>query len=342
MQGRFLLLVTTCSTGSADLLTHLPKEVVEPAGLMCEHYGWAHGHTWIDGDGDQAKRDLDQAEVDYQNFKKAASGILNSSVVDSYQAMCDMYAWYTANTRGGRSDDAATDMKIYNAHLSTFKTSVKDIMSEELVDRFIHMGNEACWYTANRLKGYASSGDKDVYHDEMSRCEGGVQLVSIDFDTARAVVGDRQPDLVHESVLKNDGNIPQSDTFMFSEQVGHTTNWGVTVGFTVSVGASVEVGFTTPVEGKATFSFQRSFSTSASFSTADTKSTTKTYTFPLTVPPHSVYRATATIQTAKVTMPYKMKLLVGGSPWSITGEWNGVAYSESQYKVEPVRAAVIV
>ena len=284
-----------------------------------------------------SKGDANADEVrfyDYADqFKQKANGILTGEVCANIQWMFWHAAWYAANFRAGIMDDATRDNKQWKAYYNAVVAAKE--MSDTLAENIRGMSLFASWYCANFRKGYKddAEGDEAKVKSYYRKISGEVKLVSMNFimDTAK-ILGEK-PLAMPEQTLINRGDIPQTMEFSFAVTEGSTKSLSTTVGFQYGITQGLEIGF----EGFGKASLQVSFQLSASKTMRESmqKGVTKTYTFPLTVPPKSTYTAKAIVQEAEMNVEYNMVLDIGGYQKTMTGTWNGVAVSRASYEVKP-------
>ncbi len=123
-------------------------------------------------------------------------------------------------------------------------------------------------------------------------------------------------------------------SFSFSINQGETKSLSFTAGFKYGVTSAFEVCF----EGVGSASVSTNFEISTSSTTAGSinKGITKTYNFPVAVPPHSTYRTKAMVQEATIEVPYELVFDFGGKRKSLCGKGTGVAISSATYTIDKV------
>merc|ERR1719350_1750124 len=124
-------------------------------------------------------------------------------------------------------------------------------------------------------------------------------------------------------------------TFTMTE--GRTRSYSHTVGFGVTISSTVSAGFNFEVvEGGASITVGFEASYSHTWENGESEQNSRSYTFPVSVPAYSVYRAQAVVHEATMNVPYTMKLSIGGHEWEVQGTWEGAAYSSSTLDIIPL------
>lgn len=296
------------------------------------NYAWAATNERMGPQSDVAQNKLD-AEEHMENMGKRSQGLLSGSDVDHFKWLAFNAGWHAANDRYGYKTDAAKDRKNMDEHRDAlFESSV---LGSSLVENLYQLCFNAAWYTANERYGYTDDAKTNrAYFDSYAEKIGGeVVLTKVDFDIDEAKTMGTKPLVVASQTLANAGDVDQSMSFTYSASEGSTKGWSHTVGFSVGVSTTVGADFVF-ASAETTFSFETSYS--GSWTGEASEGTEKTYTYPLVVPPHTTYKAKATVHEVNMEVPYTMTLSIGGNSYTIDGMWTGVAVSTATYTVEPV------
>ena len=318
---------------SADKLNFLPVDVAEEIKKCAEAAAQSTANERFGSQGE-----ADAQKVHWQEhaaaFTKQADGLLSKQMCGDIQYMFWFQAWRTANERKGYKSDAKNDIEKVDGYVKSIKS--RGEIADYLADNIRNMGWNIAWYWANTLYGYNDDAkrDKAKLEADYSKIHGDVKLLDMKFYTDQAKVLQEKPKVVAEQTLPNETDIQQSMSFQFTTTRGTTTSVSTTIGFKYSVTESMEVGF----EGFGKFSVGISFelSSSTTFATSMSKSISKSYTFPLAVPPHTTYSAKGTVHETTMDVPYELVFDFGGAKRTISGMWKGVAVSTATYKVVKV------
>ena len=279
-----------------------------------------------------------EAKAKWQNsaqaMKKAGEKVISPETCEDLKNMFWRSAWHTSNTRKGYDSDAKKDIGIVEECYD--KICKRNEFSGSLASNLKDLGLTAGWYWAHNLKGDDEAGaDKAKFEAVYEKIAGEVKLVDIKFLTDKAKLLGQKPIVASHQTFVNDGDLEQSNELKFSFSEGTTSSWSNTFGFKFGVTAEFSAGF--PLVAKAKYALSLDISDSQSFSGGSSQSKSKDYTYPLKVPPHSTYEATATINEAQMDVPYEMIYDFGGKRISLFGTWKGVATSEVNYVVKPVK-----
>lgn len=267
-------------------------------------------------------------------FKKKMNQFLSADICNDFKMMFWYQAWRTANERKGYKSDAARDIKdvqtIYDRILSRRE------LTTSLAEAVHSMGWNVAWYCANTKRGFKDDAirDKANYEADYSKIAGEVNLVAMNFNTDKAKVIAEKPKIIAEETLVNKGTITQQMEFSFSVTEGKTESTTHQIGFQYGVKVGFEATFS--VFAKATVEASFQFSHSHTWAESTTNGTTKSYRFPLSVPPRSTYTAKAMVHEADMEIPYELVFDFSGIKKSVTGIWKGVAVSTATCEINPV------
>ena len=319
------------ASGSVDKLNFLPTDVSEEIKKCAEAAAQSTANERFGSKGEADARKVHWNEHAAAITKKA-DGLLSKDICGDIQYMFWFQAWRTANERKGYRGDAKSDIKKVDEYVKTIKS--RGEISDHLADNIRNMGWNIAWYWANTYYGYKDDAkrDKAKLEADYNKIHGEVKLLDVKFYTDKAKVLQEKPKVVAEQTLPNKTGSEQSMTFQFTTNKGSTTSVSTTIGFKYSVTESMEVGF----EGVGKFSVGISFelSSSTTFATSMSKSVSKSYSFPLVVPPHKTYTAKGMVHETTMDVPYELVFDFGGAKRTISGMWKGVAVSTATY--EPV------
>ena len=268
------------------------------------------------------------------SFVRKSDGLLSKEICSDIKMMFWFEAWRTANERKGYDGDAADDKKKVASYFKSIKDRAE--MTDQLATDIRNMGWNSAWYWANTLYGYDDDAkrDKAKLEADYNKIHGDINLVDMKFFTDKAKTLTAKPKVIAEQTLPNYTDLQQGMTFQFSTSRGTTTSVSTTVGFKFTISSSIEVGF--EGFGKASLGFSAELSSSTTLADSLSKGETKTYTFPLVVPPHTTYTAKGMVNEANMDVPYELVFDFGGTRKSIYGTWKGVAVSTATYVVKKV------
>ena len=186
---------------------------------------------------------------------------------------------------------------------------------------------------ANTKVGYRDDAvrDKANYEANYSKIHGDINLVGMNFNTDKAKTLTKKPKVVAQQSMVNNGSIQQSMEFDFTVTQGTTKSSSHQIGFKYGVKIGFEASFFKLVGEKYEASFE--FSHNHTFSEAMNKGISKTYRFPLQVPPHTTYTAKGMVHEAEMEVPYELVFDFGGKKKSLYGIWKGVAVSTATYEI---------
>ena len=318
------------ASGSGNKLNILPIDVAEEIKKCAEAaaQSTANERFGSKGEADAQKVYWNEHAAE---FTKKADGLLSKNICGNIQYMFWFQAWRTANERKGYRSDAKNDIKKVDEYQKTIKSQGE--ISDDLADNIRNMGWNIAWYWANTLYGYKDDAkrDKAKLEADYRKIHGEVKLVDVKFDIDKAKVLQEKPKMFAANTLPNHTDLNQSMSYQFKTTQGSTTSVSTTIGFEFSVTESMEVGF----EGIGKFSVGITFklSSSTTFARSMSEQVSKSYSFPLVVPPHTTYIAEAMVHEATMDVPYELVFDFGGTKRTIPGVWKGVAVSSATYKV---------
>ncbi len=267
-----------------------------------------------------------------QSFKKKSDQLLSANVCDNIKEMFWKAACHVANTKAKCKRDAERDMsEMEEACQRIIKAG--DV-STQLAKNLRQMGYQAAWYLTNKVSGYTdeAKAPEARYKSDFNKITGDVNLVAMNFFIDKAKSQQAKPKVIAKQNLINNGDIQQQMSFSFTITEGETKSLSFTAGFAFGVKRDIEVGFAG--FGKANVSANFEISGSSTSSGCINKGITKTYNFPVAVPPRSTYKAKAMVQEAMMDVPYELVFDFGGKRKSLCGKWRGVAVSSATYTID--------
>lgn len=144
------------------------------------------------------------------------------------------------------------------------------------------------------------------------------------------------PAFMESVTLNNNTALQQQMTVGFTHKATETSSFSKTTGLslTISTGSSAKVGL--PVVG-VDFSINTSVTTSKSWTYGNTESQedSRTYNFPMVVPPYSSYKADLKVSMTKLSVTYvaTYKGLISKREVILTGKWDGVLAGKIDYDI---------
>ena len=328
----FIYIQSSIIFTSATSINILPVDVAKEMMECALDAGWATANERFGSQGEADARKTQWKDHAYK-MKKLSIGILKDSTCSDIQNMFLYQAWRTANERKGYSNDRDNDIKAIKRYYNNILNSGD--LTSTLAANIKSMGGNIAWYCANTIVGYDDDAvrDKANYESAYSRIHGEITLVEMKFFTNQADVKSRKPKVISEQLLVNNVDETQTMEFKFDVTEGHTTTISHEFGFTFGVTVGLTAGFAN-VETSFEVSFEISYKLTLSESLS--QGTTKSYTFPLTVPGKSTYKAKGTVTEAEMDVPYEMIFDFDGVRKSFFGTWTGVAVSQATYTINEV------
>ena len=280
----------------------------------------------------EADADEIEAEQHYDHFKERSKGLLSDKSCENIKWMLWREAWYTANTRKGYKDDAKKDKEAVKQHYQ--RVIEEGEVSTALLTNVREMGWAAAWFAANTIVGYHDDAVRDKANlvAYFAKIHGEVNLIAMNFFTDKAKILSEKPKIVAEETLINNGDIQETMAFKFSVTEGKTSSTSDNVAFSYGINTSFSAGFFDFADSKYEVSFN--FSRGHTFEESTNNGTTKSYEFPLSVPPHTTYVAKGMVHEAQMDVPYELVFDFGGAKRSFRGMWKGVAVSSATYEID--------
>lgn len=269
-------------------------------------------------------------------FRKKSSDFLSAETCEEIVAMFWHAAQYTA------IDLTGLDL-LYNRELhkesaeQKFQSIVeRGEMTKTLISNVKEMGWNAARYYANTASAWGkrddAEEDKAKYESHFSKIHE-VNLVAIYFCLDGAKILGEKPVIVADQKLINNGDVQQSMEFTFTVDEGKTYSMSKQTSFKFGVKVGFDAGF---IGFAGRYGLSLEVSQARACTKATTTSKTKSYKFPVDVPPHSTYVAKGMVHEARMKVPYELVFDFGGTKKSMYGTWEGVAVSSVTYKVSPV------
>jgi hypothetical protein len=160
----------------------------------------------------------------------------------------------------------------------------------------------------------------------------GMTFKGIEYDLDEADISPSEVVVIATQRLVNNSPLEQTMMFAVNETIQEESHFERTVGFAVEVGRQLTVGV-------PFMSASASISISAGITWTSGQSITRSHsytaTFPLTVEPNSVFRASAFVRKSKVSVPYVMFFESNetGAIRVSRGTWSGVSTWGLDYEV---------
>ncbi len=141
------------------------------------------------------------------------------------------------------------------------------------------------------------------------------------------------PDFIDEIIFSNSTDIQQSMNVTFNSKATVTSNFSESQGVQLQVATNYSVGIPKIIDGS--ISISTTTSASWSYGKSESREDSRSYTFPITVPPHSKYRATVTVAQYKASASYtaKYKGKTTGTIVTKMGKWSGIAVGLITYDI---------
>ena len=280
------------------------------------------------GEADAAKI---EAEQHFDHFKEISESLLSEESCEEIKMILSSEAWCTAHTMNGNEILAAIEKERVKEHCQKLVEGGE--VSKELAKNVAEMGWGVAWYAAHTIVGDKDDAVRDKANLAMyfSKMQGPVKVVAMKFIMDEAKILSQKLKIVARERLINNSDVQQAMTISFTVTEGKTTSVSRTINFSYGIDVSFSVGFF----GFATFGFMVSFlfTHGKTFTESINTGISKTYTFPISVPPHTSYRAQGTVHEAKMHVPYELVFDFGGAQRSIKGVWKGVAVSEATFEI---------
>lgn len=157
-----------------------------------------------------------------------------------------------------------------------------------------------------------------------------IESVSYYLTSSNGVV--QKPNFIVETEVYNMSDLQQTMNVTFNSQATESSNFSKTEGISVNIATGFKVGVP---------AFESSLSTSITtsstwtFGMSETKSDTRTYSFPITVPAKTNYKARATVSMYDANARYVARCRVKGLNQVILleGNWTGIKAGTIKYEI---------
>ena len=311
-------------------LNIFPNDVAEELKAYAEKFS-KHCTEELFGSKGEADAAKIEAEQIFDHFKEKSESLLSEKSCEDIKMILSSEASCTANAMNGNLIVAAREKERVKEHCQKLVEGGE--VSKELAKNVAEMGWGAAWYAAHTIVGDKDDAVRDKANLAMyfSKIQGPVKVVAMKFIMDEAKILSQKLKIVARERLINNTDVPQAMTISFSVTEGKTTSISRTISFSYGIDASFSVGFF----GFATFCFMVSFLFSHGKTINESISTgiSKAYTFPISVPARTTYRAQGMVHEAKMHVPYEIVFDFGGAQRSIKGIWKGVAVSEATFEI---------
>lgn len=307
-----------------------PKDVADEIKKIAEKATFSCAEVKM---GSQGRADVNSTQMKdhLHNLKQIAQDLISDHTCNNIQEMFSYSGWHTANTRVGNDSDAARDKtQVEDFYQQIIKSGELD---KTLAENVKSLGWNCAWYAANSLKAIR---DKANIESDFLRIQGEVNLVCMNFIMDKAEMLSQKTQIVTEQTLNNNTDVQQSMTFTFTTTNAKTNSVSHTISFSYGIKVDFSAGFFCFADSKYEAYFN--FSHRHTFDESINTTTTKSYQFPIQVPPHTSYKAKGMVHEANMNVPYELVFDFGGTKRTIKGIWNGVAVSEATctYQVDKV------
>lgn len=169
-----------------------------------------------------------------------------------------------------------------------------------------------------------------------------MDFVGIDYHTDRGVLGPSRLLSLDEIILDNDTSVEQTKSHTLEGSVTETSQFEFGLGFKIGMSMEASVGIPVVAEGSISANFE--MHTEFKWGKRTSRTTTRTVTIPVTVPPRMSAKATMTVTTAVMEVPFtcRMRSKVTKMPVSKRDSYRGVTYFNVQTRVveTPLRPKV--
>lgn len=141
------------------------------------------------------------------------------------------------------------------------------------------------------------------------------------------------PDFVSDIIVENKTSLEQSMTANFAQKATIQSKFSETEGFSVTVKTGVGVNLCKIFNGSLDMTTVSS--TTSSFENSETKEDSRSYSFPVKVPPFKKVKARVVVQRYNANISYRavFKGIKTGKRLTLTGKWEGVTASTITYQL---------
>jgi hypothetical protein len=163
-----------------------------------------------------------------------------------------------------------------------------------------------------------------------------LDCVGVDFDVANAKIKSIQPKSIFSQTSKNDTNVTQTPIITISETTEQQSTFETEVGVEIGITTSFSCGVPMVAEGKVEVSAK--VHTNQKWGTTNTTSQMWEASVPLTVPPYTHLRVTATVTESVLDVPFTTtwKSPKTGKTTTTKGMFRGLSSSELATSFFPV------
>lgn len=157
-------------------------------------------------------------------------------------------------------------------------------------------------------------------------------LVSLNWSTSPEVIVTTLPDFLQETTVVNSTSLTQSMTASFTKTATETSTFNQSKSYTLN--GSFNTSFKIFGIGAGT-SVSYTENTTWQFGTTEQKQDTRSYSFPISVPPHTTVVAKASVQMSKITADYvaTFKGRYTKKTLKFAGKWEGVLVGMITYEL---------
>ena len=141
------------------------------------------------------------------------------------------------------------------------------------------------------------------------------------------------PDFISDIIVENETSLEQSMTANFTQKATIQSRFSKTDGFSVTVKAGASINICEILN--AGVDVTTVSSTTASFENSETLEDSRSYSFPVRVPPFKKVKACVVVQRYNANISYRavFKGTRTGRRLTLTGKWEGVTASTITYKL---------
>lgn len=141
------------------------------------------------------------------------------------------------------------------------------------------------------------------------------------------------PDFVSDIIVENKTSLEQSMTANFAQKATIQSKFSETEGFSVTVKTGIGVNLCKIFNGSLDMTTVSS--TTSSFENSETKEDSRSYSFPVKVPPFKKVKARVVVQRYNANISYRavFKGIKTGKRLTLTGKWEGVTASTITYQL---------
>jgi len=156
-------------------------------------------------------------------------------------------------------------------------------------------------------------------------------IVDIEYHMEPGDIISEKPNFITTTNVVNGTSIEQSMTATFTEKATESSRFSKTEGVTISFTSGTKVGIPNIIDSSLEMGVTTS--ESWSFEESESKEDSRTYTFPVRVPPRTTVTAQASVQMyeADVTYVATFKGRTSGREVVMSGKWQGVKASTINY-----------